>query len=320
MTQKSKSAALPAVPGVHNGNVSYNPEFTVPCTAGYEFVTPALAQQWLGSGNRKNRDIKVPPTQRLKGVIGRHEWMYDSTDAIGLAEDDAVVNGQHRLTAIAEGTEGVWCLVVRGVRPEVIKVVDQNTMRTLTQTLQIDGGYTEPGITATAVKTMYEMVNGYERTTPGAFKPTIDQELELLVANPNVVNSLEPAGQVRSAIKLAMNKGQLTAYHYAFASVDPDKADEFFDQLSSGLGATAGNPALVLRERLLASAQLPPGHVKKLSQAAERHFLVIAWEAYRAGTQLDAKKLKFVKTGPQATVVARPADVEWLDSPLEEAA
>jgi len=40
--------------------------------------------------------------------------MYDSTDAVGLAGDGAVVNGQHRLQAIADGDHGVWVLVVRG--------------------------------------------------------------------------------------------------------------------------------------------------------------------------------------------------------------
>jgi hypothetical protein len=292
-----------------HGNDSYNPDFQVPATAGYEFITPDIAKAMLEAGNRNNRHVGIPPVNRLRGAMDRYEWMYDSTDAIGLADDGAVVNGQHRLTTIKDGDKGVWMLVVRGVRKEVIRVIDQGIGRTLTQTLTIDGGYVEPGTTATAIKWLYRMGLGLERQVPGALLPTIPQELALLTEHPHIVDSLESAGRVYARLKV-LSKGILTAYHYVFATVDPDLAETFFDKLATGIGASNGDPAHVLRERWVKDMGLP--NDKKLRPFEAAHFLVLAWEAERAGEQLDAKKLRFTKSGKSATKVATPGGVDWL--------
>jgi hypothetical protein len=50
----------------------------------------------------------------------------------------------------------------------------------------------------------------------------------------------------------------LAAYHYAFSCADPELADEFFEQLATGLDVGPNDPACTLRERLhkkLASAR-----------------------------------------------------------------
>lgn len=317
----AKNASLPAIySGQGDANPSYSPEFEVPCTASYEFITPAIAKDMLAAGNRRNRELSIPAVTRFGGILDRYEWFYDSTDAIGLAADDAVVNGQHRLTVIAKGDKGVWCLVVRGVRPEVIQVIDQGTARSLSQTLALDGSYSEPSTTAGAVEWLYRMVYGLEKTMPTSQKPSVPQELQLLAKHPHIVDSIGAAANVSSSLRLPLTKGVLTAYHYAFASADPDLADDFFEKLASGAAIGDGEAVHMLREKFIADMAKPRDNRMARFEAA--HYLVTAWEAARAAKPLAKNALKFIRAGSHATVVASVTGVDWLsdDQPAEEAA
>jgi len=128
--------------------------------------------------------------------------------------------------------------------------------------------------------------------------------------HPNLVNSLEAAGEVKAKLN-TLSKGVWTAYHYAFASVDPDLAEDFYNKLATGIGTSAIDPAYVLREKFLSNAQKSLAHLK-LRPYEAAHFLVLAWEATRQGEQLSAKSLKFIKAGQNATKVASISDIGWL--------
>lgn len=297
-----------------------NETFKVPAKAAFEFITPEAAKQMLGAGtNRKNRRVTPAGVTHIKGIIGRDEWMYDSTDAIGLAKDGSVVNGQHRLTAIAEGDVGVWCLVVRGVRQDIIKVVDQNIGRTLTQALEIDGSYAKPATQATAVKQMYNMINRWEKRVPTAYKATVPQALELLLQHPSLGDSLELGNKAYLKSKV-LPEGIFVAYHYAMSVADAELADAFFSALDSGLDIAEGDPAYLLRERFNAEALKPKE--RQLTHWQAMSLLVTAWEATRVG-HLTAKETKLLKVGRPLAAAPVPTvtDVPWLaDESLKVAA
>jgi hypothetical protein len=292
-------------------NPSYDPDHQVPCTAAFEFITPELAKEMLGAGNRKNRRLNDRQVTRLRGIMDRDEWMYDSTDAIGVATDGAVVNGQHRCETIAASDRGVWCLVTRGVRPSIINVIDQGASRNFTQTLQIDGHYADPQGVSGAVEWAYKMIGHFEKQLPLEHKPSVPQLLDWLAAHPRIVDSLEPAKRVKT--KLPMTKvGMLTGYHYAFSCVDAQLADDFFEQLATGLGIGDSDPVYTLRERLIKDQSLPNDKQLRAWQIAV--LLVTAWEAARAGEKIPAKA--FAKAPVTATQVPTVTGVEWLGTTI----
>lgn len=296
-----------------------NEEFTVPCMAAYEFVTPESAKQMLGAGNRKNRKVTSAGVKRLQGIIARDEWMYDSTDAIGLDSDGGVVNGQHRLTAIAEGSAGVWMLVVRGVRPDIIKVIDQGIGRSLAQALDLDGRFPKPTVLASAVKMLYRIVNGQEKTVPPGDKSTISQELALLGQHLNLPASMDLASQLYRRFKV-LYEGEFAAYHYTFSAVDAERADQFFEGLESGLDLSEGDAVYLLRERIAKELGRPAG-APKLGHWQWMTLLVTAWEATRSG-RLTPKEAKLLKNGRPVAGVSVPqvSEVPWLsvqDEPVQ---
>lgn len=293
-------------------NPSYDPDFQPPCTAQWEFITPEIAKQMLAAGNRHNRKLNNGHVARLRGIAERGEWMFDSTDAVGIGDDGSINNGQHRAQMIAEGDIGLWCLVVRGVRPEIINVIDQGSARNFTQTLQIDGRYADPAAVSQAVEWAYRMIGRHEKTMPHEAKPSVPQLLGWLAEHPRVEDSLEPAKECRR--KLPVKAGMLAAYHYAFSCVDPELADEFMAQLATGLDVGDSDPVYTLRERLIKDQTVPSDKQLKPWQVAT--LLVRAWEAAREGSKIPAKA--FAKPPVTATVVPTVSGVGWLGTALTD--
>lgn len=264
-------------------------------TCQIEEITPELARKWLAK-NHANRRLMNSNVERLKAIIARGEWMPDSTDGIGLDTDDGVVNGQHRLTAIAEGEMMVRALVVRNVRPEVIKVIDQGLPRNLAQILQMDGRYDYPVDLAGAITWLWRISEGLEKSLPVAMKPSVPQLLEFFGEHPHLKDSMPAAVDAARPFK-GVQRSWLCAFHYLMATVDSDAADDFFAALESGTSLRPGSPVLILREKIIANqtaTKQEPGTVVAA-------WLVKAWEAERQGSTFANKAaLKWKPTGARA--------------------
>jgi len=259
-----------------------------------EEITPDDAKQMLGV-NHANRRLIDAGVERLKGIIERGEWMEDSTDGIGLDLDGGVVNGQHRLTAIMESGITVRALVVRNVRPEVIKVIDQGLPRNLAQILQMTGKYEYSSDLAASITNLWRVANDYEKTMPSAHKPTVPQLLEFFEAHPHLVDSVRVAVDVARAVK-SIPRGWLAPYHYLMATVDPDAADVFFSKLETGAEINPGDPVYALREKLIANASATKPETGVVPVA----WVVKAWEADQAGKSLTKQTLKYQYKGARA--------------------
>jgi hypothetical protein len=281
-----------------------------------EEITPETADKWLAL-NHANRRLSDPVVSRLVGIIQRGEWMPDCTDGIGLDLDGGVINGQHRLTAISHSGQSVRALVIRNVRPEVIKVIDQGRGRTFVQLLQMRGDVAAPTVVAPALDWLYRMNAGFEQSMPTAFKPTIPQLLDLLAEHRNIVQSV-PAAQEAFRTAQLPPKGQLCAYHYAMASVDSELADDFFNALATGVDLGERAPVRVLRERLIReNARDKSRQVRSFVVDA---WLVKAWEFTRQGMEITDRQLEWKTTGRGREPFPRVTDLPWdtTDSAIED--
>jgi hypothetical protein len=287
-------------------------------TCAFEEITPDIAKQMLGV-NHANRRLIDSGVERLKGILERGEWMSDSTDAIGLDEDGGVVNGQHRLTSIMESGVTVRALVVRGVSPDVIKVIDQGQPRNLAQILQMSGRYEYASDLAGAIQNLWRIGNDYEKVMPTAHKPTVPQLLEFFDVHPHLVDSMRTAVDVAKVTK-GLSRGWLAPYHYLMSTVDPDAADEFFSKLESGAEINPGDPVHALREKIFSNASA----VKPETTGVVAAWLVKAWEADRAGKSLTKQTLKYQYKGARAEDFPKVSNITFAPDgailPEDEAA
>jgi hypothetical protein len=266
-------------------------------TCAFEVITPDDAKEML-SHNRNNRHLMPASTQRLAGVMQRGEWMADSTDAIGLDEDGGVVNGQHRLTAVVESGITITALVVRGVNPDVIKVIDMGLPRNLSQFLAMSGRYENCTELAQSLYNLWRIPTDAEKSQGTAFKPSIPQVLEFFVDHhPHLVDSVRTGIDVAKACK-GIQPGWVAAYHYVMSSVDSDAADVFFTKLELGTEENGDDldptdPVAVLRTKIIANSEAK----KKESTSTVAAWLVKAWEASQNGATLTTRSLKFNPKG-----------------------
>jgi hypothetical protein len=158
------------------------------------------------------------------------------------------------------------------------------------------------------VSWIYTLIHGFEISTPIAQRATVPQLLDVFEQHPNIEHSLRPAQGVYTALK--MDRPMFAAYHYAFASVDPDAADLFFEQLATGLGVADGDPAYALRTKYV-NEKAKPEQIR-VSRHVLAAWLVKAWEASRRDQKLTPASLRWVTTGPRAQSFPRVSDVSWL--------
>jgi hypothetical protein len=212
--------------------------------------------------------------------------------------------------------QSVQALVIRNVRPEVIKVIDQGRGRTFIQWLQMQGTVAQPNVVGPAVEWLYRMNFGLEVAMPTALKPTIPQLLEVFAEHPKITHSVQPAHEAYRRVQCP-TKPMLTAYHYAFASVDPELADEFFDGLASGVDLGERTPVYALREKFL--KENAKDSTRKARNYVLAAWLVKAWEATRENMELTEKQLFWVASGRRGEPFPKVSDLPWVtvDSAIE---
>lgn len=100
-------------------------------------ITPELAEIYLDS-QTKNRNVKNSHVQYLVAEIMSDKW--DLTgEAIKFDFDGHLRDGQHRLTAILNCGRSVEMLIIGGLNPETIDIMDTGSQRTIADILEIDG-------------------------------------------------------------------------------------------------------------------------------------------------------------------------------------
>jgi len=108
-------------------------------TAAFELVTPQLAAQYLEK-KAPNRNLTKSHCQNLTRVMDAS--LFQTThQGIAFDEEDRLIDGQNRLTAIVKSGKAMTLLVTRGLPYEAIEVIDKHRVRTLAHLLQIQGGY-----------------------------------------------------------------------------------------------------------------------------------------------------------------------------------
>lgn len=100
-------------------------------------VTPELAREWLQK-NTRNRPLSKPYVRELKEDLLTGRWK-ETHQGVGFDTNGALVDGQHRLHAIAESGVPAWLPVTRGLDPSVFEVIDQVRKRTAAQILTMEG-------------------------------------------------------------------------------------------------------------------------------------------------------------------------------------
>jgi hypothetical protein len=210
------------------------------------YVTPAWAL-WALQFNTHNRKIR-DGVERFKKILDNDEWMLTHQGICFSWEPRFLIDGQNRLYAIADGDKTVAVCVTVGRDPATQLVVDDGTIRTRTESLNLSG--VETNTISVAIATA--IVGGPREVYTKLTKVEISK---LLIKHRDAIDY---------ATKLYCKKAKgvtsaacLTAIARAYYHVDRDILDRFVRTLQTSV-SEVGDPhaatIMTLRKFLVESS------------------------------------------------------------------
>jgi hypothetical protein len=251
-------------------------------------ITPRLARKLLEQ-NTNNRDISPGNLAKIKLIMERGEWELNG-EAIKIAKNGRILDGQHRLMAAIETATTFSTLIVYGLDDETQETMDSGKSRTIANVLTLRGYKNAARLASIVTSIIREEQWSLKAAATGstAYVVTPKQVVDRLQVEPSLE---ELASNVRPLTALLSGRTAGLLY-YVLSSIDADDAQYFFDRLVAGDGMERDNPILVLRNLLMVLKQEKRG---VRSQTYVSALVVKAWNKYRLGEPV--KQLKFTIGG-----------------------
>lgn len=219
---------------------------------GRRLVTSELARALL-EANTANRPVSRREVERLKKILAGGQWRYNG-ESVKISDTGRLLDGQHRLLAIAESGVAADLRIETGLPDDVFSTLDQGRKRTGGDVLAVRG-VMRYNATATAAATLYRML--LNRPIYGPSGPIPAYGIDTIVdRHPGLVESVSYcAPLVRQGDGQVVSLGQLAALHYVIGEVMglSEKAQSLAEGLAVGTGLDADSPILQLRNKVFAA-------------------------------------------------------------------
>ncbi|MBF9135343.1 hypothetical protein I0C86_41570 [Plantactinospora sp. S1510] len=242
----------------------------------YEIVdiTPELAADWLDRYNTHNRNLRRRVVAAYARDMEANNWQ-QTGESIKRAVDGTILDGQHRLAAIAEANVTVRMLVVGNLPMRAQEAVDGGPKRSFSDTLRLRGEK-QYVLLASLVRRAWFWNSGLRKST-GNYSPSIPELLVVLEQHPELRHSTEVVARIKNSVPIPGSI--LGLCHWLTYRIDPDDAEFFFARLADGVNLEAGHPVYVLRKAAI------EGHTSKsrLTEVVAAAYVIKAWNAYRDG-------------------------------------
>lgn len=244
-------------------------------------ITPDLAREWL-SFNIHNRNIRQRVVLAYAADMQDGNWRWNG-ETIKFAADGALLDGQHRLAAIAESGCTIPTLVVRGLKNDAQETVDGGAKRRFADVLKLRGEQTP--IVLAAVLRNVVLWESSERFTATRYSPTNAQMLQALEKYPWVRDIAAPAENC--ARHCGLPSSIVGFGWWLFSETAPDDqtsrdVEFFFGRLADGQALAKGDPVYELR-RAVENSRSVRGQRSQRYLAA---LMIKAWNAYRDGNKI----------------------------------
>jgi hypothetical protein len=216
-------------------------------TTRIEVITPGDAQEML-SRNTNNRSLRKSLVSYYAKQMKNGEWVLNG-EAIKIASDGTLIDGQHRLDAISKSGLAQEMFVVRGLDKGSFYTIDVGKKRSHADHLKIAGiKSANPGILAAAVRTVvrFDRDGVYLGFTD---KMTPQDCIDFVEKHPGLAECTYDFHQKKISPILAYSLA--VALKYVFSFVDAEKSEEFFTKLQTGADLKQGSPILTLRNKIV---------------------------------------------------------------------
>lgn len=244
-------------------------------------ISPEMAAWLLAERNPRNRRLSSGLVERLTGVLKKGRWQVNGETLI-FDWDGNLLNGQHRLTACVKAGTAITTWIIFGIDPEAFTTMDRGKSRNNSDDLGLLGESNTRLLSAVITMIWRDERGAGNGVRSSALYPSPEEALDVLSRHPDLRIVARKMGAKSHLGKLI--QARLSAYcFYQFSRIDPQAAERFFEDLSTGVGLEKGDPALMLRNRLIndraSKSRLVPEEVLAL--------VIKAWNARRTGRKVN---------------------------------
>lgn len=178
-----------------------------------EQVTPALAEEFLRSGDR-NRRLSPSVADRYAETMTDGGWRF-THQGLAFDTEGRLQDGQHRCWAILKSGRPQWLLIVRGLDPDIFTVLDIGRKRTGGDAVHVAGvaDHHENTIAGAArLLALLEKVGPATWSGSGASLTVPHPDLLLTIEkHPSIMEVLQDAERIRRAVGKAATPSAITA-------------------------------------------------------------------------------------------------------------
>jgi hypothetical protein len=213
-------------------------------------LTPDMAIKLL-EYNKFNRPLSQTHVDRIARQIAEDKWRFNG-DTIKIAASGDIVDGQHRLWAVASGHKSVETCIVHGVMRDAFATIDTlSKTRGFGDTLMINGVTRYRATIAGALGWLLRYQRGTISTNRDSKNKIENSDIEQAYGEHHGL--MRAAEIVRPAVAGLASPAVITFLYYVFADRDQELADRFIKTLEDPAGISARDPFFRFRVHLTAA-------------------------------------------------------------------
>lgn len=253
--------------------IDANPTFTV------RTVSPDTAASWLKRNNSKNRNLRTGHVSQIARDIKAGKFLFNG-DAIRFSTAGVLLDGQHRLAAVAEAEQPVEFLIVSGLPDDAQDTMDAGISRTTADALTIRGDVNAAVLGSIARRVWWWKTENYRFHQ--SVSPSRMEQLDIIIEHPEIYRSTQFACDIFRAYR-GIPRSVLGTAHWLFNRIDPEETPWFMARVADGAELPASSPILTLRHRIMRDREReykPKDHVRLA-------YLIRAWNAHRKDEPLS---------------------------------
>lgn len=239
-------------------------------------VTPDLARYWL-SQNRSNRSMRRAVWRAYARDMVAGDWKL-TAETIKLSPSGTLLDGQHRLTAIAESGVAVQMFVAYDVCEDAQSAMDSGAKRTASDALAL-AGYSHASLVAAAARIGLGVLNAPESI--GRYTATHAEIAQWVDEHPDVFDAAAFVSNIQSRVKGC--RPSMAVYTLlTLGEIDADQAYAFWTAVADQVGDYPGDPVVALARRFSEAYR----EREQLSHSAQLSMIYRAWNSRRGNKQM----------------------------------
>ena len=255
-----------------------------------EYITPIMANEYLKL-NTKNRKVSKRSLAFLIHEIKKGNWVFNGAPII-FSNTGALLDGQHRLMAIANTGATERFLVIRGVHNDVFTTIDSGRPRTNADALSVDN-VKYASVMASAVKKIMNKYGSVSAIANGFRIKTSTTDIHAFYFD----NETRLKHLLSLAQEWCAKGGSIVQFSDAIAmmwllSEEDVRAYQFIEEVATGsFDATINVTVQTLRNRLI-RAKIDMGN---LNESELRDLYIVAFRHFIAGNEITKIIIKTPK-------------------------